>query len=215
MVIRQIKGDPLKFSLSSLKFEITTPLTFRDTTPRGLGPAFGRAYYIVKRNAPAHSGHRLQSILYHRHHLPLWRKFNYVFTLNLRRYRMVCMAIDVWSNIYIYILVCVQTARSEVAVVLCITLTPRSTLWRHVFVYIWETWCIFIRTRARDHHWVSVIPTPKTWLCDDPRAVLVLLQPHATLYIHLKVFSSTGKRIVISRATTYFKTFRITLGETV
>lgn len=97
VVYAKVGGGLLKFIGLGLKFKITPP-SFRDATPRVLG----LTKRIVKRNAPAHFGHRLQSI-HRRRRLPLWRKFNYVFTLNLRRYyyRMVCIAIDVWV-IYIY-----------------------------------------------------------------------------------------------------------------
>jgi hypothetical protein len=104
VVHAKVGGGLLKFVGLGLKFKITPP-SFRDATPRVLG----LTKRIVKWNAPAHFGHRLQSI-HRRRRLPLWRKFNYVFTLNLRRYyyRMVCIAIDVWV-IYIYI-TCVRAS---------------------------------------------------------------------------------------------------------
>lgn len=120
----------------------------------------GRAYR--KTDARAHSGHRLRSIL-RRRRLPLWRKFNYVFTLNLHRagrHRMVSVAMGVWGSMYIYICVRAGNQVWSCCGLIYYAFTP-PPLGRHVFMYIWETWCVFILAQTRDHHWVGVIPTPE------------------------------------------------------
>jgi len=93
-------------------FEITPALIFRDAALRDYRT--GRAYRKTER-ARAHFDHRLRSIL-RRRRLPLWCKFNYVFTLNLHRchLRMVCMAMGLRGSVCVYIFdiyICVRAGK--------------------------------------------------------------------------------------------------------